>query len=888
MRFSILLLTLLLLTSTAYTQTAQLPDQLTGVVMDTEKQVLPSAQLILKNGDKIIGFGMTDADGKFTIKLPATTTASTTLEARYFGYAVKTTRFEEWGDGSDIRITLRASNVELKEVVVSADALPQIIKEDTISFKTEAYRDGSEDKIEDVIAKLPGVEVNEQGDISVNGKALDRILLDGEDVFDRSYKTLSRNVPADYVEQIDVLSNYQPDQLTGDLNGTGETVMDLRLDPARKSLAFGNLNLAGGTNDYRHAETNLFVLRRKTKLINFGRYTTTGGEPSPGSDLSQRTTGAFGSIGAVNAPVLTSAATRQQRLVPVGDYLRNQGMGMAQSLLLTPTPHLRNRLIINVGRDTSVLRENRSRELITNTGTNGFTLDGQYRLDRLNLWLKNDFNLLLGQHTRLDIEATLIKQRTIAGIDVLSTDLAQGTSEETTTDLRSEPLTYTFNMRLVRRINDRMALTLEGNLSREHFDQFQVYQGSVYNDLLQDNALAFGQTINRTYSGHDFNAVLLQRSGKQRFRYTVGYRSQRTQTLANLAPLNVSEGAVDNINHEQKTIFTEVAWNYKPKKWELNAMARANYFRLPYQIGALSESILFNGKLAPEANFSAKRQLTRRSSLQGSLGQSVRAIGPDQAIPVSYISGQTSVTAGLDSTFLLQALSAGLSYRYNNTFRQYGYGLRLNHTLQPNAVFQQLMAEDFLFVNQITPGGRSAVSSLSTNAYGTIPKTSSKLEARVTLFRFSDLVSFTGTPINTVNNSVAAEVKANTPIGNKIKFSSLAKWQLFASNLAGERGQQQQLYLRQSIVWTITTNLRMVTKYRTFFPRLGTEQETIHLFSQALHYKPKGKAWSLSAHVINLFNQTTVTERSIDPYLRTSRSYELRPRTVYLQATYGF
>lgn len=883
MRISIIILSLLLFSSVAFTQSSRLPDQLTGWVADIDKQPLPSAQLILKNGEKIIGFGMTNAEGTFTLELPNTVSDTTTLEARYFGYATKSFPSSAWGDGSNLRITLRAENVELKEVVVSADALPQLIKEDTISFRTEAYRDGSEDKIEDVIAKLPGVEVNDNGDISVNGKALDRILLDGEDVFDRSYKTLSRNVPANYVEQIDVLNNYQPDQLTGDLNGTGETVMDLRLDPARKSLAFGSVSLAGGTEDYRHAETNLFLLRRKTKLINFGRYTTAGGEASPGSSLQQRTAGSPGNLGAINAPVLTSAATRQQRLVPVGDYLRNQGLGMAQSLLLTPTPHLRNRLIINVGRDTSVLNENRSRELVTDAGTNGFTLNGQYSLDRLNLWLKNDFNLLLNQRTRLDIETTLIKQRTLAGINVLSTDQTLGTSEETTTDLRSEPLTYNFDLRLVRRLNDRMAFTLKGSLTREQFDQFQVYQGSVYNDLLQDNALAFGQTINRTYSGHNFDAVLLQRLGKQRLRYAVGYRTERTQTIASLAPLNTSEEAENDINHKQEVTFAEVAWNYKLKKWELNAMTRANYFRLPYRIGQLSQPIRFNGELAPEASFSAKRQLTRRSKLSGSISQTFRAIGSDQAIPVSYISGQTSVTAGIDSAFLLKALSADLNYRYNNTFRQYGYGMRLNHTVQPNAVFQQLMAEDFLFVNQITPGGRSAVSSLSTNAYGTIPKTSTRIEARVTLFRFSDLVSFTGTPINTINNSVAAELKVNTPVGNRIKLSSQAKWQRFATSLEGERGQQQQLYLKHNIVLTIAKNLRAIAQYRTFFPRLGTQQAAVHLFGQTVSYKPQDKSWSLSARVINLFNQKTVVERSIEPYLRTSRSYQLRPRTFYFQ-----
>lgn len=888
MKTSFLLLFSLFFVAIVNAQSADLPEQLTGSVTDATGQGLPSTQLILKNDDKIIGFGMTDADGKYTIKLPATTVATTLLEARYFGYAVKFVPASAWGNGSDLTIILTEENVELREVVVSADALPQVIKDDTISFKTSAYRDGTEDKIEDVIAKLPGVEVKDNGDITVDGKPLDRILLDGDDVFDRNYKTLSRNVPAGYVEQIDVLSNYQPDQLTGDLNGTGETVMDLRLDPAAKSVVFGEVNLSGGTEEYRHVETNLFMLRRKAKLVNFGRYTTTGGDASPGSSLQHRTAGSPGSIGTINAPVLSSAATRQNRLVPTKDYLQNQGFGMAQSLLLTPTPHLRNRLIVNIGRDTSELQENRSRELITDAGTNGFRLDGKYRLDRLNLWLKNDFNLLLGEQTRLDIEASVIKQRTLAGIDVISTDLTSGISEQTTTDLRSAPLTYDATIRLVRRINQKMAFTAEGNLIRENFDQFQAYQGSVYNDLLQSNALTFGQTLDRVFSGKGLRAVLLQRAGKQRFRYTLAHRSERTETIANLTAIGQNESPPTLVNFPLQTTFSEINWNYKPQKWTLNAMARGNHFRLPYRIGAATEPVRSRGKFAPELSFSMNRKLTRRSSLNAGAHQTFRPVSPDQAIPVTYLSGQTSVTAGLDSAFLLRAISADLGYRYNNTFREYGYGVRINHTIQPNAVFQQLTAEDFLFVSRITPGGRSAVTSATADAAYTLQKTSTRLSARASVFRFADQVAFTGTPLSSVTNSVSTEVTANIPISDRINFYSLVKWQYFATNLEGEKSEQQQLYLRHSLVYRITPVLQAVTKYRTFFPQIGTQQEVVHLLSQDLKYKPKDKPYSLGLQVINLFDQAAVTERNIDPYLRTSRSYQLRPRTLFLYLSYKF
>lgn len=215
---------------------------ITGLVVDADNVPLPSAQLVLKNGSKIAAFTMTDADGKYRLEITTTLTDSSSLEIRYFGYAPKVFPVTDIKQSNLSRIVIKEKGVDLKEIVVAAQSLPQIIKGDTISFQTNAYRDGSEEKIEDVIAKLPGVEVAADGKITVLGKPLDRILVDGEDLFDKSYRLLSKNVPADLVTQIDVLSNYHPDELTGDLTGQKETVLNLEMDENRKGFVFGEVS----------------------------------------------------------------------------------------------------------------------------------------------------------------------------------------------------------------------------------------------------------------------------------------------------------------------------------------------------------------------------------------------------------------------------------------------------------------------------------------------------------------------------------------------------------------------------------------------------------------------------------------------------------------------
>ncbi len=152
---------------------------LNGLVKDGSNLPLPSAQVMLRHGEAIKAFAMTGADGTFTLDLTAADSDSSIVEIRYFGYARRRIALKEIDLEEVLVVILEGQGVELKEVVVSAAALPKISKGDTLIYRTDAYRDGSEKKIEEVIAKLPGVEVDEDGSIKVKGKPLDRILVDG-------------------------------------------------------------------------------------------------------------------------------------------------------------------------------------------------------------------------------------------------------------------------------------------------------------------------------------------------------------------------------------------------------------------------------------------------------------------------------------------------------------------------------------------------------------------------------------------------------------------------------------------------------------------------------------------------------------------------------------
>jgi hypothetical protein len=86
--------------------------------------------------------------------------------------------------------------------------MPVTIKGDTIIYNADSFKNGSERKLEDVLKKLPGVEINDAGQIEVEGKAVEKITVDGKEFFSGDTKLASKNIPSNAVDKIQVLRNF--------------------------------------------------------------------------------------------------------------------------------------------------------------------------------------------------------------------------------------------------------------------------------------------------------------------------------------------------------------------------------------------------------------------------------------------------------------------------------------------------------------------------------------------------------------------------------------------------------------------------------------------------------------------------------------------------------
>lgn len=189
--------------------------------------------------------------GRFT--LPAVKPGKYLLKVSYVGYTSQWKDLKLTASKPTVnvgRISLYNDGIVMKEAVVTAEA-PQVqVVEDTLVYNSSAYRVPAGSALEELVKKLPGAEVDSEGNITVNGKSISKILVDGKEFFGNKKEMAMKNLP---VEMVDKLKAYDKKsdlaRITGIDDGEEETVLDLTVKKGMKQGWFGNADLAGGTED---------------------------------------------------------------------------------------------------------------------------------------------------------------------------------------------------------------------------------------------------------------------------------------------------------------------------------------------------------------------------------------------------------------------------------------------------------------------------------------------------------------------------------------------------------------------------------------------------------------------------------------------------------------
>ena len=241
------------------------------VEQDTQEAVIQATASIL-SGEKVVANALTNMNGGFSIRAPHD--GRYTLKITYVGFKTYTKQLNI-RDGKDFSagtITLEPDAIMLKGATVTARASKVTLKADTFMYNASAFRTPEGSVVEELVKRLPGAEVSDDGTIKINGKEVKKILVDGKEFMTGDTKTALQNLPTNIIERIKAYDQ-QSDlaRVSGIQDGEEETVLDFGIKKGMNKGLMANVDLGIGTKK-RYAGRGMgAVMKDNLKVMLFTR-----------------------------------------------------------------------------------------------------------------------------------------------------------------------------------------------------------------------------------------------------------------------------------------------------------------------------------------------------------------------------------------------------------------------------------------------------------------------------------------------------------------------------------------------------------------------------------------------------------------------------------------
>lgn len=203
-------------------------------------------------------YDLTKKNGNFEIKTTKQN-KSFYLKVSYLGYHNYSQLLEKIDISKDFgTITLSETENMLGEVVLKSEIPPVRMKNDTLEFNAKSFKTRPDANVEALLRELPGVEIDAEGKITINGKPVDQILVNGKPFFDKDGKVAMQNLPSEIIEKIQIVdTKTKEEELTGQAASGNEKTINLTIDEKNNKGHFGKATAGYGTDD-RYETSLLF------------------------------------------------------------------------------------------------------------------------------------------------------------------------------------------------------------------------------------------------------------------------------------------------------------------------------------------------------------------------------------------------------------------------------------------------------------------------------------------------------------------------------------------------------------------------------------------------------------------------------------------------------
>jgi len=240
---------------------------LSGQVTDTLQNPLEYANILAipEANDQDVKFAITNKEGSYALGLVKNHTYEFTVS--FLGYRTVKLNLTTTDQNLIKNFILQDNPDQLDQITITYTP-PISVKKDTITYDVTRFVTGEERKLRDALKKLPGVEIDREGNVNVNGKNVTKVLVEDKTFFTGNSKLAVNNIPADAVDKVEILDNYNEVAMLKGLQDSEDMAMNIKLKEDKKKFIFGDVELGAGIEDRYLVHPNLFYYSPKTN-VNF-------------------------------------------------------------------------------------------------------------------------------------------------------------------------------------------------------------------------------------------------------------------------------------------------------------------------------------------------------------------------------------------------------------------------------------------------------------------------------------------------------------------------------------------------------------------------------------------------------------------------------------------
>jgi len=510
--------------------------QITGVVKDSLGNTLPYIDVLLKKKDSthtLVAFSITDNSGAYSIT-HVTDQNVLVLETSSLVHAKQSKRLNILGNNQRIfqDFVLTSRIEELEEVEVTATSRIQV-RNDTTFFNFEEFTNGTERVVEEILAKLPGIEIDQSGKIKFKGKEVVNVLLDGDNLFNGNYTVGTKNINAKHIEGVEAIENFEDNPLLQGLSKNDEVALNLKFGDGL--LLSGDVELAYAEKNRSAANIKAIAITKKTKGFVIASHNAMGSRTS--NQLFEVADYIRGAIDEINAKVFPAYITDSKNILPKGNVIANNQLFGSVNVLpkLSKTETLR----FNIDMLSDRIRNQISSTTLFGNGTENVIQIDQSNNDRITPFFVSS-NLMYQKYFsaksawRTDIQLSKIRSA--------KESISIRNDQEQLEDIVFQEFFLNGESKYTHRINDTSAFTVAGQfLFDERPENLNLtFDGSLFGNPVEDNP-DYGQQVYSKKNHTELVAEYYKRGEKSRLGVKAGVtrfenvlESELTENSANL------------------------------------------------------------------------------------------------------------------------------------------------------------------------------------------------------------------------------------------------------------------------------------------------------------------------------------------------------------------